>query len=141
MDAKQQLHQARLNKWASLIQEQQSSNLTVKDWCTKNNLSYHAYNYWKHLIKEEYINSLLPEIVPLEVSPNLSDGVSDSCDAAPALRESRDLRNSCDTNSCNSHDIHEAKTISLSIGDISINIGPATSDQMLFNIIKAVRYA
>lgn len=68
MNTKQKLHQIKLQQWASRFQEQASSGLTVKAWCTENNISIHTYNYWKHLLKQEYVESTLSEqhdIVPL----------------------------------------------------------------------------
>ena len=125
MNAKQKIHKANLSKWSNLIQDQQTSGLTIKTWCDQNNVSFHAYNYWKHLLKEEYVNSILPEIVPIPKP-----------DAIP-VRESNtqlELRNSCD-----SYGTHQ--NITVSIEDIRIEIGSTASDKMITSIIKAVRYA
>ena len=68
MNNKQKLHQIKLKQWASLFQQQASSGLTVKVWCTENNISVYAYNYWKHKLKQEYVEASLSEqhdIVPL----------------------------------------------------------------------------
>ena len=68
MNAKQKLHSAKLTRWATLFKEQASSGLTVKAWCLEHDISIHTYNYWKHQLKMECLDSLLPsahEIVPL----------------------------------------------------------------------------
>ena len=109
---------------------QAASGLKVTDWCKENNLSIHAYYYWKRIIKEEYIQSILPEIVPI------GSGSQDSCSrptTIPAI-ESHDLRNS--HNMCN-----HTSSVTISIGDTRIEIGSSASDEMIFGIIKAVRYA
>lgn len=41
MNTKQKLHKIKLQQWASRFQEQASSSLTVKAWCTENNISIH----------------------------------------------------------------------------------------------------
>lgn len=53
MNAKQKLHQIRLQEWAGRFAEQKASGLTVRQWCEVNHFSFHTYNYWKHLLKEE----------------------------------------------------------------------------------------
>ena len=65
MKVNQKLHQAKLAKWVALLQDQASSGLPVKEWCAQNDVTVHAYYYWKRLAKEAYINSIIPEIVPL----------------------------------------------------------------------------
>ena len=74
MNAKQKLHQAHLQEWATRFADQKASGLTVKQWCEQNHFSIHTYNYWKHLLKEEVIDQLLPDIVPVTV-PVASDTV------------------------------------------------------------------
>ena len=68
MNAKQKLHQARLQEWAGRFAEQKASGLTVRQWCEVNHFSFHTYNYWKHLLKEEVVDQVLPYIVPISVS-------------------------------------------------------------------------
>ena len=68
MTAKQKSHQANLSKWAAIFREQTESSLTIKEWCARNNVSFHQYNYWKHQAKESYVDSILPDIVPLSLS-------------------------------------------------------------------------
>ena len=68
MNAKQKLHQLHLQEWAGRFAEQKASRLTVRQWCEQNSLSFHTYNYWKHLFKEEVVDQALPDIVPTPVS-------------------------------------------------------------------------
>ena len=65
MDATQTIHQTTLAKWIALIQEQQASSLTIKEWFTQNGFSTNSYYYWKHIAKEEYLKTVIPDIVPL----------------------------------------------------------------------------
>ena len=51
MNAKQKLHQVHLQEWTVRFADQKASGLTVRQWCEQNNLSFHTYNYWKHLLK------------------------------------------------------------------------------------------
>lgn len=74
MNTKQKLHQANLTKWTVIFKEQADSGLTVKQFCSDRDLSIHAYNYWKHMAKEAYVESILPDIVP--ISSPVPDSVS-----------------------------------------------------------------
>ena len=135
MNTKQKLHQANLAKWTAIFKEQADSGLTVKQFCSDHDLSIHAYNYWKHMAKEAYVESILPDIVP--ISAPVPDPVSvdkieypepSSCD----LRESRE---SLETKTSST------EPVSVMIRDIRIEIGSSASDEMIAKIIKAVRYA
>ena len=61
MSTQHTLHQIKLQQWASVLREQASRGMTAKAWCQNNNLSIHAYNYWKRLLKEEYLESAIIE--------------------------------------------------------------------------------
>ena len=67
MNAKQKLHQIHLQEWTSRFADQKASGLTIKQWCDQNHFSIHTCNYWKHLLKEEAVDRLLPDIVPVTV--------------------------------------------------------------------------
>ena len=88
MNAKQKLHQVHLQEWTVRFADQKASGLTVRQWCEQNNLSFHTYNYWKHLLKEEVVDQALPDIVPLSL-PALSDSDSSLETATPEIRSIR----------------------------------------------------
>ena len=54
-----------MTKWAVLIKDQKDSGLTIMQWCDQRQVSFHAYNYWKHILKESVVDSVLPDIVPI----------------------------------------------------------------------------
>ena len=122
MATKQAIHQAFLDQWASLIKDQQASGMTVKDWCYLNNISRHKYNYWKHRLKEEFIQSIPQEIVPLDFSELSSDTTHTPFTAPNTTGSSSFIR--------------------ITINDTLIEI-PTTSasPEIISGIIKAVRYA
>lgn len=75
MNAKQKLHQVRLQEWTKHLTKQKASVLTVRQWCEVNHFFFHTYNYWKHLLKEEVVEQTLPDIVPITV-PTVPDSNS-----------------------------------------------------------------
>lgn len=128
MNAKQKLHQAKLQEWTARFADQKASGLTVRQWCEINHFSFHTYNYWKHLLKEEVVNQALPDIVPLSI-PAVSD--SDSS------LEITGLRSIC--SNCAIRPNHSL--VKLGINRLSIEIEDSVPEEFLSKLIKAVRYA
>ena len=130
MNAKQKLHQIRLQEWAGRFAEQKTSGLTVQQWCEVNHFSFHTYNYWKHLLKEEVVDQTLPDIVPLSL-PVLSDSGSSLETAAPDIRSIRANRSIRSNNS----------NVQMQINGISIEIDSSVSEEFLCKLIRAVCHA
>ena len=130
MNAKQKLHQVHLQEWAIRFADQKASGLTVWQWCEQNKLSFHTYNYWKHLLKEEVVDQSLPDIVPLSL-PVLSGSDSSSGTTAPAFPSIRAIRSIRSNNS----------NVKMLINGVSIEIDTAISEEFLGKLIKAVCHA
>lgn len=130
MNAKQKLHQVNLQEWAIRFADQKASGLTVRQWCEQNKLSFHTYNYWKHLLKEEVVDQSLPDIVPLSL-PVFSGSDSSSGTTAPAFPSIRAIRSIRSNNS----------NVKMLINGVSIEIDTAISEEFLGKLIKAVCHA
>ena len=85
---------------------------------TSDGYTIHTYNYWKHRLKENYVESAFHDIVP--ITP--PDPV--------VLPDSRD-----------SHDSGITNPISILLGNTTISLDASTSDEMLCRIITALRHA
>ena len=65
-------HEMRLEEWSQRIIRQKESGLTVKQWCTVNNVTTHTYYYWLKKLKcrafetQDALNE--PVFAPLPVS-------------------------------------------------------------------------
>lgn len=130
MNTKQKLHQIKLQQWAIRFQEQASSGLTVRAWCAENNITIHTYNYWKHKLKQEYVEASLTkqhDIVPITttVTPLTLTPVKNFSPLSCQLRDSHESHN----------------TISIFIGEVAIQAADHVSDEYLLRILKAVRHA
>ena len=130
MNAKQKLHQVHLQEWAIRFADQKASGLTVRQWCEQNKLSFHTYNYWKLLLKEEVVDQSLPDIVPLSL-PVFSGSDSSSGTTAPAFPSIRAIRSIRSNNS----------NVKMLINGVSIEIDTAISEEFLGKLIKAVCHA
>ena len=124
MNARQKLHQVHLQEWTVRFADQKASGLTVRQWCEQNNLSFHTYNYWKHLLKKEVVDQALPDIVPVSV-PALSESVHSLEITKPEIRSIR-------SNSSN---------VKMQVNGISIEIDASVSEEFLSKLIKAVCHA
>ena len=137
MNAKQKLHQAQLREWAARFTDQKASGLPVRQWCEQNHLSYHRYNYWKHLLKEEVIDQTLPDIVPLPLPASLSPepalpqpSSSNTTISDSTFRANRTNR----TNYTNAN-------VRLCIDGVAIEIDPSVPEEFLRTLVRAVHYA
>ena len=122
MNSSKVIHQAKLNDWAATIREQQNSSLSVTAWCKQNHLSTTQFYYWKRKLKDKYVESQLPDIVPLTTT--VSQQCCTSCTTDDPL-----------------YGMSGLSSIKLSINDVSIEINESTSEYLLSKVIKAVRHA
>lgn len=130
MSAKSILHQAKLNEWASCFADQKSSGLSVAEWCERNNLSQYKFFYWKRQLKEEAIQQVLPEIVPLTI-PSVQ---TNETLAVPTATVGSETCESCTTFTSN-------LCARLYINGICIELDSSANEVFIQNIIKAVRHA
>lgn len=126
MNANQKIHNANLAKWVALFKEQKVSGLTVRDWCDNQGINTHTFYYWKSKAKEAYVDSALPDIVPLQ-PPIVQQPIQQ--DSYSVLHDSHKLYNSCNTGD-----------ISVSLGDVHIHFSSTVSDERLIQIIGALRH-
>lgn len=130
MNARQKLRQAHLQEWAVRFSEQKASGLTIRQWCEENDFSIHAYNYWKRLLKEEAVNQVLPDIVPVSV-PVISSLDTSTEIVSPIIRANR-------TNCAIQSNVSD---VTMQINGVSISIDPSVSEAFLNKLIKAVCHA
>jgi hypothetical protein len=128
MNAKQKLHQVRLNEWTTRFKEQKASGLTVREWCDQNQVSIHTYNYWKHALKEELVDQMLPDIVPVALPDPVSSSLPTEQVSPCPVQADRAIRANC-------------TTVKLTINGISFEMDSTVPETFLHALIKAVRYA
>ena len=125
MNSHQKLHQALLNEWASRFADQKASGLTVRDWCSQNNLSIHKYNYWKHQLKEAVTDQVLPDIGPLSLPITKPD----------------DSTVDCTNRTICTNPFNLMQPVGFSINGVNITLDANVPETFLCSLIKAVRYA
>ena len=139
MKSSQKIHLAKLSEWSVRFQEQTSSGLSIKEWCSRNDVSLYAFQYWKRVAKEAYLDSLIPEIVQISEAPAPATPVQPPADL-PAC-SSDEFRNSRKLYNSDNSDASDPQPISLSLGDVRIEFGTSSTDEDIFRILKAVRHA
>lgn len=137
MNAKQKLHQTRLNEWAAKFADQKASGLTVRLWCEQNNVSFHKYNYWKHQLKEKVVDQMMPDIVQLSMPAAPLSSPDNSLSGKSHLTGSDPSDCSLRTNRTNYSD----SNIRLCIDGVALELDPSVSEDFLRTLIRAVHYA
>lgn len=130
MTAKQKIHQARLQEWAENLADQKAQGLTNKEWCEQHNVSIHIYNYWKKLLKENYVDQVIPEIVPV----TLSDSTISSSLSTSTFISTQSLTKS-NTNRTN------RTTFQFCVNGFNFEFESEVSPEFLCTLLKAVKYA
>jgi hypothetical protein len=62
----------RLQAWSAQIEAQQTSGMTIEQWCAENGISRKTYYYRLKKVREQYLESV-PAIVPLNAPQQSSD--------------------------------------------------------------------
>lgn len=135
MNAKQKLHQAHLTEWAARFSDQKASGLTIRQWCEQNNISIHKYNYWKHQLKEQVVDQMLPEIVQLSVPASVSPTDHSLSENTPAYPYTTDR-----TNRANRANRTNAN-VRLCVDGVALELESSVSEDFLRTLIRAVHYA
>lgn len=66
MDTKLATNTIRSQRWAAVIKDRIESGLSVTDYCEQNNLSKTQYYYWLRKIREQVIETQMPQLVELQ---------------------------------------------------------------------------
>ena len=66
MNTRTVTHQYRLSKWAPIIKECKSSDLTVKNWCLENDVNEKRYYYWQRKLRESLVTTMIEKTVTKE---------------------------------------------------------------------------
>lgn len=131
MNSNQKLHQAKLNQWAARITDQKSSGLTVREWCLQTGVTIHAYNYWKHLLKEDLVEQVLPDIAPLTPPDRMALPAQSRISFSMPGVTDRAGRANCSIYA----------TARLVIGDVAIEVTENTPESLLLSLIRVARHA
>ena len=141
MTAKQKIHQAHLNEWAARFTDQKTSGLTVRQWCEQNHLSIHKYNYWKHLLKEEVVDQILPDIVPLPVAAPAMPAVPTLAKNDGSSQTAVNRIYNPDRANRTNRATFTNPNVKLCIDGVAIEIDPSVPEEFLRTLIRAVHYA
>ena len=66
-----------MQHWAAIIADRNTTDLTVKEYCTRNNLSRNSYFYWLKQLRQEATDSV--DLKSLKESPLIH------CDETPFI--------------------------------------------------------
>ena len=58
------------------VEKPETTDLTVKEYCTRNNLSRNSYFYWLRQLRQEATDSLDPEVPSFYTKDYVGAGIS-----------------------------------------------------------------
>ncbi len=123
--------QYRQEKWANIISERNASGLSVKEWCQINNVKQTAYYYWLRKIRHSLIDSFAQQqekkegisFVPMlsnSFIDNVEGGKSDSFVSTALVTTAQ-------------------PEIIIRSGEISVEFGKQTSDDLILRVLKVLK--
>lgn len=115
--------QAKLNAWAEKIKAQVESGLSVRDWCAANQITKDQFYYWRQKLKDSFVESNLPDIVPVKLS-------AEEC-----------CRTNCTNVATTTQSSQETSCFKLSTQSITIEIGTTLPTDAIISIIREVLHA
>ena len=76
--------EVQIQEWQKQIQAQQTSGLTVQQWCRENGINIKTYYYHLRKVRNQFIESA-PSIVPLTIPETKSDIIIEKNDIKISL--------------------------------------------------------
>lgn len=117
--------QYRYDRWVGIISERNASGLSIKDWCRQHNVRETSYYYWLKKIRHSIVESLDPDdqkdeitFVPMLSQPKtneLSHVNKDKMSSAPQPE------------------------VIIKLGEITIEFGNQTSQELILNVLRTLR--
>ena len=101
------------HSWAIMVQEQTRSGLSIRDWCSRNNISTKTFYYRRKQVRSELLQATSP--VFAELTPPEGDRISSADGFRPQL--------------------------TISIKDAVIGVDQETPQQLLASVLEVIRNA
>ena len=117
--------QYRYDRWVGIISERNASGLSIKDWCRQNNVKETSYYYWLKKIRHSIVESL-------ESEDQKDEGTFVPMLSQPKTTELNHVNN--DKTSSTPH-----KEVIIKLGEITIEFGNQTSQELILNVLRALR--
>ena len=117
--------QYRYDRWVGIISERNASGLSIKDWCRQHNVKETSYYYWLKKIRHSIVESLDPNVQKDEVTfvPMLSQ---------PKTNELSHVNN-------DKTSLAPQPEVSIKLGEITIEFGNQTSQELILNVLRTLR--
>ena len=121
MDTSEAAVQYRIQKWINIFADRKQSGMTVQQYCDANQLSRDSYYYWFKKIRAVTLKQMSPSIVPI--------GIAD-----PVMEQTSVAKTTTATGN-----LFIPATLTLQIGDVSLEINEATPDSLLRRTVRILR--
>ncbi|MBO6266000.1 MAG: hypothetical protein J6M57_08335 [Acidaminococcaceae bacterium] len=120
MDTTEAAVQYRIRKWINIFADCKQSGMTVQQYCDANQLSRDSYYYWFKKVRALTMKQMAPAIVPISTTPDTAG--QDPVTVVPVATDNL-----------------PPATITLQVGDISLEVNEATPDSLLRRTLRILR--
>ena len=120
MDTTEAAVQYRIRKWINIFADCKQSGMTVQQYCDANQLSRDSYYYWFKKVRALTMKQMVPAIVPISTTPDTAG--QDPVTVVPVATDNL-----------------PPATITLQVGDISLEVNEATPDSLLRRTLRILR--
>lgn len=118
--------QIRKDTWMKNISDRNASGLTIRQWCNLKNVNETSYYYWLKKVRREIIDSTqLAEENDLAFVPMLLESTEPN--------SSQQQRNKINTT--------DSSEITIKVGDMTIEFGKESSQELILNVLKVLKNA
>ncbi len=120
MDTTEAAVQYRIRKWINIFADCKQSGMTVQQYCDANQLSRDSYYYWFKKVRALTMKQMVPAIVPISTTPDTVG--QNPVTVVPVATDNL-----------------SPATLTLQVGDISLEINEATPDSLLRRTLRILR--
>lgn len=120
MDTTEAAVQYRIRKWINIFADCKQSGMTVQQYCDANQLSRDSYYYWFKKVRALTMKQMAPAIVPISTTPDTVG--QNPVTVVPVATDNL-----------------SPATLTLQVGDISLEINEATPDSLLRRTLRILR--
>ena len=125
-----------MQRWAAIIADRNTTGLTVREYCIRNNLSRNSYFYWLRQLRQEAADS---EEFKCITQNTVRQEENQIVELIPSGKQ--DMVASVIIPEDETSGKSEGDLLRISIGDTDIYVGSDTSEEMLARVIRVIRHA
>lgn len=123
-----ELREQRISRWTALLQEAQTSGLTIKEWCKSNGIQESTFHYWKR------------QLHPKEASPTPEQPPSSSIEPPIPCFAELDIRMEKESSPFVSPSKLMNPEFLIQIRDFQVAVNPGFTEEDLMKLFRVASH-